>query len=372
MQLPFPTDQWPALRTRLSEGFSRLHSQLAMTGFDGFIDRVHRIIREKNESGIEYVNSSSEWASYIQQKKGSFSMETVLRATRPGGNAPLLSMALGNMQLRTHAIGAYGWPRPHSAFGALPPSVHLFSYAEPGTCDAYEFNDGKIMLADMGELNNSDWSTLKARIGLEKMQEACGPAQLYCLLNWSELDSSPAVWEGFWTEILEPQDKLDQKYCFTDLSDFSKRTAQDLDQLVNLLRQISRRMKLILGLNKNECRMLFHFLGGDKNVEGLEEMGRTIADRLTPYCLLLHDDRNALAIQTDQVAGWSSFYSPEPATLTGAGDHLGAGFCLGQLMQLSLSDSVFLGNAMAGCWVHKGVSANQTELLDFLDRLFDK
>jgi fructose-1-phosphate kinase PfkB-like protein len=131
-------------------------------------------------------------------------------------------------------------------------------------------------------------------------------------------------------------------------------------------------MKLILGLNKNECRMLFHFLGGDKNVEGLEEMGRTIADRLAPYCLLLHDDRNALAIQSDQVAGWSSFYSPEPVTLTGAGDHLGAGFCLGQLMQLSLSDSVLLGNAMAGCWVHKGLSANQNELLDFLDRLFDK
>ena len=372
MQLPFPPDQWPAFRTRLTEGFSRLPPQLAMTGFDGFIDKVHRIIREKNESGIEYINSSSEWATYIQHKKGSFSMETVLSATRPGGNAPLLSMALGHMQVRTHAVGAYGWPQPHPAFETLPNSVRLFSYADPGTCDAYEFNDGKVMLADMGELNNTDWPTLKARIGFKKLQEACDPARLYCLLNWSELDSSPSLWEGFWTDILEPQDELDQKYCFADLSDFSKRTAQNLDQLTDLLKRISQRMKLILGLNKNECRLLFQYLGGDLEVAGLGEMGHAIADHLKPYCLLLHDDRNALAIQADQVAGWASFYSAEPVTLTGAGDHLGAGFCLGQLMQLSLSDSVLLGNAMAGCWVHKGHSANQTDLIEFLDELFEK
>lgn len=372
MQLPHPADQWPGLRTRIKEGFSRLPSQLALTGFDGFIDRIHRIIREKKESGISYLNSSREWADYIAQKKGSFSMETVLRATRVGGNAPLLSMALGTMSLRTQAIGAYGWPQPHPAFQTLPATVQLFSYAEPGYCDAYEFRDGKIMLADMGELNTCDWHTLKSRIGIESLQEAGSHAQLYCLLNWSELDSSPSIWEGFWTDIMEPQQKLPEKFCFADLSDFSKRESRDLERLMHLLKKISKRTKLILGLNRNECRLLYQYLTGHTEERELEDMGRPIADHFQPYCLLLHEAQYALAMQAEQVLKWPSFYSAEPVTLTGAGDHLGAGFCMGQLMQLSLSDSVFLGNALAGFWVQHGYSASQSTLIEFLDRILSK
>lgn len=190
----------------------RLTGKKVTAGFDGFIDTIARIIREKqDQQAPSLFKTIREFGEYIIEKQGaSFSLELDERSIKLGGNMPIMANALGRFGISVNCIGALGHPQIHAVFNQLSPHCHLYSFAEPGTATAYEFNDGKMMMAQMSIINTSGWDKIKESIGIETLVRLYSESDMICLLNWSEIDASTDIWKGILKEVL-PKYSMDKK-----------------------------------------------------------------------------------------------------------------------------------------------------------------
>jgi len=338
-------------------------------GFDGFIDTIARIIRDKEDNNSPSLfNTIKEFGDYILEKQGaSFSLELDERSIKLGGNMPIMANALGRLGLTVNCIGALGAPQVHPVFNQLSPNCHLHSFAEPGTALAYEFNDGKIMTAQMKSINTSGWDTIKEAIGLKTLVRLYSESDMICLLNWSEIDVSSNIWKGILNEVLPNYSVIKKQIAFFDLSDCSKRSNPSIREALDLLQQFAKHTKIVLSLNKNEAAIIFQVLYGKKSKMDLLSVGKELIERLNIDTLVLHSAREAIAFANNEQGWVDSFYTAEPKISTGAGDNFNAGFCAGQLLELDLESSVILANAVSGCYVRQGISPQLPDLTNFLE-----
>ncbi|MBS1654611.1 MAG: hypothetical protein JSU05_07190, partial [Bacteroidetes bacterium] len=154
----------------LKQNKQQLTGKKITAGFDGFIDTVARIIKEKSDTALTTVSSAKEFATYIADKSGTnFSLELQEIITKPGGNMPIMANALGKAGVQVNCIGALGLPSIHAQFEQLSSNCTLYSFANPGITTAIEFDDSKMLLAEMTSINNSGWETVKNMIGINKL-----------------------------------------------------------------------------------------------------------------------------------------------------------------------------------------------------------
>ena len=170
-----------------------------------------------------------------------------------GGNMPITANALGHLGIHVNCIGALGYPHPHDIFKALHSNCDLYSFADPGTCTAFEFNDGKIFFGHIGTLNKLGWNRIKIIMGLDTLVKLYAESDLLCIVNWSEIDRSTDIWKGLLNEVLPAyKQKHHKQTAFFDLSDCSKRPPASVMEALTLLQEFSKFTKVILSLNRNE------------------------------------------------------------------------------------------------------------------------
>jgi len=353
----------------ISNSTGILSTKKITAGFDGFIDTITRIIRDKQgDSTPSLFNTIKEFGDYILEKQGaSFSLELEERSIKVGGNMPIMANALGRLGLMVNCIGALGDPGVHPVFNQLSPNCHLHSFAEPGTALAYEFNDGKIMMAQMKSINTSGWDKIKEAVGIKTLIRLYSESDMICLLNWSEIDASTNIWKGLLKEVLPDYSAGKKQIAFFDLSDCSKRSNQSITEALDLLQQFGKHAKIVLGLNKNEAGIIFQAVYGKKSKKDLLSVGKELIERLGIDTLVLHSAREAMAFANNEQVRVDSFFTDEPKISTGAGDNFNAGFCAGQLMELDLESSVILANAVSGCYIREGISPQLPDLINFLE-----
>jgi hypothetical protein len=222
-------------------------------------------------------------------------LESEEQLLKLGGNMPIMANAMAQMGTGVDCVGAFGLPSPHSAFAEMHPSCTLHSFTNPGFTTAMEFTDGKIMLAQMTDLNHADWGVIKAVIGLQKLKNIFSEADLICLVNWSELDHSNNIWQGLIDEVFtEATAKTDRQF-FIDLSDCSKRSAQSIAFALNLIKQIGRHGKVTLSLNRNEAGILYKLLEGEDIPAQLQVIGEALFPKLKVATLIIHTSKMSLA-----------------------------------------------------------------------------
>lgn len=364
-----PAEKKAHLIDTISNSTGILKSKTITAGFDGFIDTIARVIREKEEHRApSFFNTIKEFGEYVLEKQGaSFSLELEERSTKLGGNMPIMANALGQMGIRVNCIGALGHPQLNTIFNQLSSNCNLYSFAEPGTATAYEFSDGKMMMAQMKAINEAGWEKIKEMIGLETLLRLYGESDMICLLNWSEIDSSTNIWKGILKEVLPKYSANKKQIAFFDLSDCSKRNEQSVAEALDLLQQFGKRASVILSLNKNEADIIHQSLYNKKSDSDFFATGKAIMERLSVNTLVLHSAKEAMAFTNNEQVQANSFFTPEPVISTGAGDNFNAGFCTGQLLGLDLELSVVLANAVSGCYIRKGVSPAIADIIYFLN-----
>lgn len=339
-----------------------------MLGFDGFVDTIIKLVHHRSEGTNVYFDSVKEWGEYITERVGkSFTIELNNMTVKLGGNMPIMANALANLGLNVNCIGAMGYPSIHAAFDQMSGRCHLMSYAVPGLTQALEFKDGKIMLGNVEELNHSDWSVLKERVGLDTLIKAAESSALVGMLNWGELEKSTSVWKGFLHEVL-PACKHVNLIIFADLSDCSKRSHEEIKEILLLLQESSSHGKVILSLNLNEAHTLHKVIYSKPTAENdLVKLGETLLQKLELNMLLLHNRKEAVAVTREKSARRPSLFVESPKLLTGAGDNFNAGFCLGQLLDLDLDDSLVLAHTVSNYYIENGSSPTVDNLLDRIE-----
>jgi hypothetical protein len=359
------------LIARIKKDSAALASKKATAGFDGFVDTIVRIIKKKPEKKpLIYLNRVKEFGNYILEKEGSnFSLELDEISSKPGGNMPITANALGKLGIQVNCIGALGYPQTHPVFNNFSSNCRPYSFAEPGTSTAIEFNDGKIMLYQMGLQNNMGWDKIKETIGIDTLKELYKESDLLCFVNWSEIDASPDIWKGIFRDVF-PKLSIqgEKKLSLIDLSDCSKRSNEAIEEMLAQLEKFAQHTKLILSLNKNEAQWIYKVIY--KNSEkDLEELGVKIFEKLKPAILLLHSSKQTIAIKQEDVFRQDSFFIKNPQLSTGAGDNFNAGFAAAQLMKWDPALSLLFANNVAALYVKTGISPQPEDVLIFLEEL---
>lgn len=366
-----PAEKKAHLIHAISNSDGMLKTKKITAGFDGFIDTIARIIRDKQDhKAPSLFTTIKEFGEYITEKHGaSFSLELEERSIKLGGNMPIMANALGRLGIPVNCIGALGYPQIHPVFNQLSSNCRPYSFAEPGTATAYEFNDGKMMVCQMNSINTSGWEKIKEIIGIKTLVQFYSESDLICLLNWSEIDASTDIWKGILKDVLPDYSTDKKQIAFFDLSDCSKRSDQSITEALDLLEQFAKHAKVILSLNKNEAGIIYQSLYNKKSKKDLFSIGKEILERLAIDTLVLHSASEAMAFSDNEQVKADSFFTPEPKISTGAGDNFNAGFCTGQLLELDLESSIILANAVSGSYIRKGVSPELPDIINFFKNI---
>lgn len=365
------TDKLLLIQNRLQSAAETLATKKVAAGFDGFVDAIVKVVNTKTEDGdIAFFQTIKEFGDYISGKSGSgFSLESEEQLLKLGGNMPIMANAMAQMGTSVDCVGAFGLPSVHAAFTQMHTGCVLHSYTNPGFTTAMEFTDGKIMLAQMTDLNHANWETIKTATGLQKLREIFTAANLICLVNWSELDNSNNIWQGLLHDIFDGTKANPARQFFFDLSDCSKRSADAITSAIGLIKQFGNYGKVTLSLNRNEAGILYKIFAGQDIPAELQGVGDALFPLLGVATLIIHTSKMSLAWDAEGTYAAQPVYIPNPTLSTGAGDNFNAGYCIGVLLGLDTEASLILANSTSNCYIRSGESPTLTVLSNYFSEL---
>ena len=350
----------------LLAGAKRASGMTAFVGLDGFVDEILRAV-DKRESAEVYqrLPTIARLAERLAAAAGkSANLELVSQMTKLGGNGPIMANALASFDLKVTYLGLLGYPNLHPVFEEFARRAEVHSIAPPGTTDALEFEDGKIMVGKHGSLKQMTWENIQARFGREKFAAKFGSANLVGFVNWTMLPYMSNLWEALLKEIC-PAMKGPRRILFFDLADPEKRTQQDILRALDLIGQFEKYFDVILGLNEKEAHEIGDVFGlkpKTPDADALPDFGLRVAQNLKAGTLVIHPTASALAVSGGKVDMIDGPYVGRPLITTGAGDHFNSGFCLGKLLGLDNAQSLMTGVTTSGYYVRSGQSPTITQL----------
>jgi len=339
----------------------------AFVGLDGFVDEIlHAVDKRESAEIYQRLPTIAKLAERLAAAAGkSANLELVTQMTKLGGNGPIMANALASFGLRVTYLGLLGHPNLHPVFHDFARRAEVYSIADPGTTDALEFEDGKIMVGKHSSLKQMTWENIQARFGREKFAAKFGGSDLVGFVNWTMLPYMSDLWQALLREVCPGLKKDPRRLLFFDLADPEKRTREDILRALDLIGQFEQYFNVVLGLNEKEAHEIGAAFGLRPKTAGpdsLAELGLQIAGKLKSGTLVIHPVTCALAISGGKVEMVNGPYVVKPLITTGAGDHFNSGFCLGKLLGLDNSMSLLIGVTTSGHYVRTGQSPSVAEV----------
>jgi ADP-dependent phosphofructokinase/glucokinase len=351
-----------------------------LTGFDGFVDRIQKAVKKKESGKNAYfktIKTFSEHLGLLAEKSGQ--VELITERIKMGGNAPLMANALANLGIKNTCIGSMGFPALHPVFNAMPVYSNVISISDPGLSQAIEFEDGKIILSELNIFDQYDWNYIRNKVDIEKLRNLAGKSHLVAFLDWVNLPHASDIWEGFLEDVIKPLDKKDIIFFF-DLCDPSKKSVQQIDEVLDLISSFSACGKVILGLNENETNKIWLAINGynrttperQNDIPSLKATGASLFNTLSIDILLIHPIDRTLVFTKQGMLELEGYVVKEPKVQTGGGDNLNAGYCLGLLLGFDTPKCMLLGMAASGSYVQQGCSPGIDDLTDYIKAWAEK
>lgn len=354
------------LDQKLAEWIRHPQPRHVVAGFDGFVDSIRKAVRRKDETGTHYYDKIGDFADRIAGAAGKSSqIEMQVMQTKMGGNAPILSNALGALGIRSTCIGSMGLPDRHAVFSSISNQCQTVSVASPGESDAVEFSDGKLIFSDLGNLEMYDWNHVRKTVGLDKLKTIFNGSDFIALVDWANLHHATDLWEGLLNDVIKPSGRRNFMFLF-DLCDPSKKPAQALDDILDIISSYSFYGSVTLGINENEAITSWHELTGSSGDNSLHNVGKFIHCATTIDCLLIHPLDRSMMFHKNEFFEIPGRFVKNPKLQTGGGDNLNAGYILGRLAGFTLQESMVLGMAASGFYVQEGRSASVADLQKYI------
>ncbi len=354
------TDILPAL-AELNERLLHAPSatQRVFVGFDGFVDTIMKVVKQKFNYRNDYIKTIGEFADLIQRASGrSRQFELVTDRIKLGGNAPILFSTLSKFGVDAVCAGSLGVPAIHPVFASLD-SNKLIPLANPGDSRALEFSDGKIILSELSMFGHYDWNTISTTSGVEKIRAAILESNLVAFVDWANLPFASDIWDGVLQNIIKPSGRKDFRFFF-DLCDPSKKTCEQIDEVLDLIGCFAVYGDVTLGLNENETIRLWSALyGKDENVghvPPLEHAAKELFNLINIQSLLVHPIDRTILLRPQEIVERKGRLVKEPKVLTGGGDNLNAGYIYGLLNSYPLEQCLLLAMATSGAYIQNGAS----------------
>lgn len=342
----------------------------AFLGFDACIDYIVKIVREKKEGRItEFFTGSDQLGRFLTELNNkSCGLELLTKICKPGGNMVITGNALGRLGVKADCMGTFGFPEILPVFHNISQNCSLHSISDTISATALEFDESKVIMFDPGPYDNLTWEGIKNVTGVEKIIQLLTGKKLISFLNWSEIENSTQIWQGFLKEIFPDAVKKGQKtFFFTDLSDCSRRSSDEIVKALSVLKLIKEYCPVTLSLNRNEAELVARAVGLS-DCHSDEEFIKKLYQSTNTDILLIHRTDDALAFDGKSYEKCETFLCKDPVILTGGGDNFNAGFCFALFYDLNLYSSLLIANAVAGSYVKTGISPDLNSLTEFLKK----
>lgn len=344
-----------------------------LIGFDGFVDDIIAVIdKRKSVTSYSRIDTISKYAERVNKLSGvSGSIELDTLQQKLGGNAPIMGNALLSQGFVVNCIATIGTK------GAIHPVFKDFAsqckfmapIANPGNTLALEFNDGKIMMNQLGSLGDANWEHIKKTVGEEKLKELISNCTMAAFVNWAMLPFMSTIYSGM-SELLKSMNKRIK--IFIDLADVMRRTSEDIVSMLEILKQLGQNSDLILGLNFSEAEQISEQLGIKTKNATSEEFSKSILSKLNITAIVIHETKRAVIATSKEVIAVDGPYVEKPKLTTGAGDNFNAGFCSGWNRGLTWEQCLYTGVYTSGFYVRNAHSPSLDELVLFLKEFSSK
>ena len=365
-----------SVATKLRERKEKVQQSTAFVGLDGFVDEIIHVVDKRIDvARFERIPTIQGFSDRIGEAAGrSTNLELVTQRIKLGGNGPIMANALAKAGIQVTYLGALGYPDPNPVFQPLvEKATKVFSIADPGHTDAYEFQDGKLLMGKLTPLNEMRWKNIVDRMGTETFTQQLNQSSLVAFVNWTMMPYMSEIWEMVQSEILNKQPKpipKDRRTLFFDLCDPQKRPNEDILEALNLIAGFQPYFSVTLGLNEKEAHEIGEVLGlkvESDSREGLIDLVEQLHNHIKADTLVVHPVKYAVASNGSEIVSINGPFIPNPVITTGAGDHFNAGFCVGRLLDLSHQESLATGVATSGFYVRSGKSPTVLDLADILE-----
>ena len=354
--------------TDLNSAGSRIGKTRFTIGFDGFVDEIlHAVATRQNQHEYERIHTLPEFSDRVRSAAGkSANIELVPMQVKPGGNGPLMSLAVGGMGGQVTCIGLLGYPDVLPVFYPLKEKATLISIGNPGRTDALEFLDGKLMLGKLNTIKDACWKQLQTVIGADRLQELILKTDLVACTNWTMLTEMSEIIDEMTRMVPE---KASVKFFF-DLADPEKRSRQDLQAVMKQISTLNSKANCVLGLNLREAEQVSEVLGLNEmpveTANSVEAAAIRITKALNLHGIVVHAVKCAGASIGDETASVNGPYCANPKLSTGAGDHFNGGFVSGWMGGLDVQSALYSGVGTSGWYVGNARSPGHADVVNFL------
>ena len=365
----------------------------ALVGFDGYVDKIQKVVKSKNGTTSVYYDTITQIADHVATLAGvSGQIEIRNLELKLGGNAPIMANALGALGIKNTCIGTMGYPDLHNVFEEMNPNCEVISIAEPAQTNALEFNDGKIIFSEVSTFEQLTWTYVAAIAGIDNLTKWIYESQLIAFVDWANLNHCTDIWQGILEDIIvnlnpAPSEKeqnafyfsskntsnndsngMRHKNFFFDLCDPSKRSKEEILAALAVINRYKPYGKVTLGINENEARKVYTALDGENpESSDLQIITNYIFNKMSVHQVLVHPTDCSIIGTKNGVFEVKGRLVPEPRILTGGGDNLNAGFCLGLVLDLPINQTMLLGMANSGAYIANGVSPDINDLIRYLE-----
>ena len=341
------------------------NSANVLAGFDGFIDEILHVIKQRI-SPTEYkrMEFMKEFSQRIADAAGfSTNMEYAVQEIRLGGNGPLLANALLCAEHKMEYIGTLGKDSIHPVFQDFCDKCEkITTFLNPGSTDAIEFLDGKVMMSRFADLEKMNFENLLKYYPQDELISTLEKSELLVMTDWNALAGMNSIYDGF-ASLLSKIEK--QIKIFIDLADPSKHSLEEIKEAMWKLANLNKQADVMLGLNENESKLIAKSLGLSE--DNIVQRAEAIRSTLQLFGVVIHPISGAAVAVKEDKYWLDGPITDKPKLSTGAGDNFNAGFCNGWLAGLSARECLVTGVSTSGFYVRKCHSPNNKELIEFMN-----
>ena len=353
-------------------------------GFDGFIDNIFQVLKKRYTlADYTIMEKITEFSERIAAAAGSSAnMEVILKKQTTGGFVANTCRGIASLQSfggNISMIGCFGTPEMDPLFTDL--SVKKFNctlttIGIPGKTNAYEFNDGKIMISEFTGVHKLTMETILNGYGKEKLKNSIFRADLFGIGYWSIGPHMTSIFKGLLDIMEELPQKARKIKLFFDLADVKKKPVEDLRVAVNILRDFCETADVTVSVNDKEAESLalsldIEVLKNQDNTTKFEVVGENIHRRLDITRFIIHSPKNAYGwlkrdSNSNEKAIIPQAYTSKAKFTTSAGDMFNSGLCVALLSDVPLEMALLMGNIMSAFFIRTGYAPSPKEFQIFL------
>ena len=226
-------------------------------------------------------------------------------------------------------------------------------------------------------LNDSQykWCAYKNEGVVEDLKALLTNCPIISFADWSEIAGASGLWDGLLHDVIKDLHKRDFEFIFY-LGDPTKRLAQEVDEILDIISNFSLYGRVTLALHEEEASKLWMVLNGYDpavplsafRLPGAEEKYFSILNTMNINNLLIRGIDRVLSLSKQEPFELVDKAHSYGGNAMDVRNNFNAGYILGLQLQLEISHCIALGLAVSGSYMENGISPDQGALLLYIKR----